>query len=239
MKITALLQKISFLHKYFSHKPFIYVALGDSTVEGIGASTITKTYPAIINIALKSTYKKVEYHNFGKGRARVAGVIDSQLEKTIALQPHLITISIGANDIFKRSSVNKFSLQLDILLERLSKETNATIVINTIPDFSAVPSIPPVLKTYCKIQGVRFNKIIGTLTDQYKIVLVDFYTQTKILGKQYPELFASDGLHPSDIGYAIWAHAVLVKIENILEKKTGVEVNTETILPKETVVQKR
>lgn len=232
MKFKSLLHKIPVINRIFTQEPFVYIALGDSTVEGIGASSVSKTYPAIIRTALKRTYKKVEYYNFGKGGAKIQNVLNNQLSKTIDLQPHLITISIGANDIFKRTSVKKFSEQLDYLLLQLTEKTKATIVINTIPDLSSVPSIPPVLKTYCKVQGIRFNKKIKKLATKHSVVLVDFYTQTKILGKQYPEIFASDGLHPSDIGYAIWAHAVLVKIESILEKKTGIDVKTETILTK-------
>src|SRR5690606_8915045 len=128
----------------------------------------------------------------------------------LSTNPNLITISIGANDIFKRKGKKYFEDHLEVLLSKLKKETNATIVINTIPDFSAVPSIPPILKAYCKIQGVRFNTIIKRVASKHDVILVDFYTQTKILGKKYPEIFSPDGLHPSDIGYAIWAHAVLV-----------------------------
>jgi lysophospholipase L1-like esterase len=203
-------------------QPFVYVALGDSTAKGEGATSPTKTYPAIIHIALKNTYKKSAYYNLGESRAKVSTVIDKQMEQATTHQPNLITISIGANDIFKRVSVKTFTVQLEQLLSRLSEETDATIVITTIPDFSAVPSIPRVLKTYCVVQGIRFNEIIRSLAEKYNCTLVDFYSQTKILGKNYPEIFASDGLHPSDIGYALWAHAILVKIEDILKKKTGI-----------------
>ncbi len=210
--------------------PFVYIALGDSTVEGIGASHISKTYPAIIHRALLKSYKRVVFHNFGKGGAKITDVLEAQLTQTIDANPHLITISIGANDIFKRKSVKHFEIHLDQLLYTLTEKTDATIVINTIPDFSVVPSIPPGLRTYCIIQGKRFNTVIEKLAKKYSVVLADLYTHTKILGKQYSEIFSADGLHPSDIGYAIWAHTILVKIEDILKKQTGIAPEAESVI---------
>jgi lysophospholipase L1-like esterase len=230
MNITEHLRKLPFLHKFFTKDSFTYVALGDSTVEGIGASHISKTYPSIIHSALKKSYKNVVFHNLGKSGARISDTIEGQLEKTVQINPQLITISIGANDIFKRKSLKSYSENLDLLLEQLTSKTDATIVINTIPDFSVVPSIPPILRTYCEIQGKRFNSVIEKMAEKYSVVLADLYTHTSVLGKQYPELFSDDGLHPSDIGYAIWAHAILVKIENILKRKTGVAPKSETII---------
>jgi lysophospholipase L1-like esterase len=233
MNITSFLTKIPYISRYFIDDSLTYVALGDSTVEGIGASHTSKTYTAVIYSALQKSYRNVTYLNLGKGGAQIADVIENQLKKTIAATPNLITISIGANDIFKRRSTKQFAAHLEILLKTLTEQTDTTIVINTIPDFSHVPSIPPVLRTYCKVQGKRFNKIIEKTAQTYNVIVADLYTHTKILGKNYPEIFAEDGLHPSDLGYAIWAHSILVKIENILEKKTGVNIHTETIIPKE------
>jgi lysophospholipase L1-like esterase len=229
--IQNILKKFNIFQKTINdNSPFVYVALGDSTVEGIGASHISKTYPAVIHSALKNSYKNVVFHNLGKSGAKISDTLANQLEPTISSNPQLITISIGAHDIFKRKSLKSFSIDLDILLKELTDKTDATIVINTIPDFSVVPSIPPVLRTYCEIQGKRFNVVIEKLAEKYNLILADLYTHTRVLGKQYPELFSDDGLHPSDIGYAIWAHAILVKIENILKKKTGVAPKTETII---------
>ncbi len=221
--------KIPYVNRYFFNGSFSYVAIGDSTVEGVGASHISKTYTAVISSALKKSYRHVEYYNLGKRGAQVNDVIHTQLEKTIEVNPNLITISIGANDIFKRKSVKQFAGELDALLKTLVDTTNATIVINTIPDFSHVPSIPPVLRTYCKVQGKRFNTVIQQTAKKHSIVVADLYTHTKILGKNYPEIFANDGLHPSDLGYAIWAQSILIKIENILKAKTGVDIHTDTI----------
>ncbi|HRN96799.1 MAG TPA: SGNH/GDSL hydrolase family protein [Candidatus Levybacteria bacterium] len=231
MNFSSFFSKIPYINYFFIDDSFTYVALGDSTVEGIGASHISKTYTAVINSALQKSYKKVTYHNFGKRGVHVADVVQTQLQKTIESQPDLITISIGANDIFKRKSIKQFTAHLDLLLRTLTDQTDATIVINTIPDFSHVPSIPPVLRTYCKVQGGRFNKIIEQTAHNHSIIVADLYTHTKVLGKNYPEIFAEDGLHPSDLGYAIWAQSILTKIEDILQKKTGVEINTETIIP--------
>jgi lysophospholipase L1-like esterase len=212
MRFNSILRSIPLFNRFFRAAPYVYVALGDSTVEGVGASDKTKTYPYLVTMGIKQKYRNVVFHNLGVAGSKTDDLLASHLEKAISLQPDLVTISIGANDIFKRVKGTTFEANLSEIIMQLKNQTSASIVINTIPDFSAVTSMPAVFKAYCQLQAKRFNKIIYSLAEREKIILVDFYLQTKIMGKRYPELISSDGLHPSDFGYAIWAQSILVHV---------------------------
>ena len=101
---------LSFLTKYIpTKKSFVYVALGDSTVEGIGATAPHRSYTGILHGVIKEKKKRTHYHNLGIAGATIQDVIRLQLAKAIELQPDLITLSVGANDIKKRTTTKKLS----------------------------------------------------------------------------------------------------------------------------------
>src|SRR5476649_2192485 len=87
---------------------FTYVAMGDSTVEGVGASHPDRSYASIIYTSILQKHKRAIYHNFGESGAPVREVIENQLEKAIAAKPDLITISVGANDIRLRRKLSNY-----------------------------------------------------------------------------------------------------------------------------------
>ena len=197
-------------------KKFVYIALGDSTAEGYGASKPERSYPAILFDSLKEAFQHAHYHNFGKRDATVKDVLDHQLEKTITVDPSLVTISVGANDISKWTKLGAFEKRLNILFYRLTKETSAKIVMNTIPDYSSLPAMPKAFRFFINIFIRRFNRKITKLADRYQVTLVDLYQQSSSLVKQFPESIFTDGLHPSDFGYELWANTILSHIRPLI-----------------------
>ncbi len=211
----------SFLHIFSKDKkPFVYVSLGDSSVEGMGASKQERTYPGIIFHAIKDTYENASWHNLGKHESTTNDVIIGQLDKAIEHQPDLITLSIGVNDIRFRTSLRTFEKNLRTLLTTLKKTTKAEIVMNNIPDISLTPRVPNKLRAYVRWQVWRFNRVIEKLAKQFDIILVDVCSQTRLYARNYPEMIAPDGFHPTDFGYAIWANTILAHIQHIVGRKS-------------------
>lgn len=210
--MLKLLEKILQIFSYFPKKqkrPFVYVALGDSSVEGIGATSPDKSYPAILHNHLQKKHKKTEYHNLGRSGVRIKNVISEQLPRLIDLNPDLVTISIGVNDIRGRVNVKHFKKDLKYLVETIMIETNAKIVINNLPDFSLLPQLPLYLRIVAKVIIKKFNKAIETVSNEFKLVLVDIYEDSKTHAKKWRDYISEDGFHPSDAGYALWANLIL------------------------------
>lgn len=197
-------------------QPFVYVALGDSSVEGIGASTPERSYTGIIHEHLKLIRNKISYHNLGKAYATIGDVNKHQLQKAINLQPQLVTISIGANDIIQRTPLKEFENGLQFLLDNLKRCTTAEIVINTLPDLSHAPAVPARLRAMSLLLVKRMNQVIKKLASKYQVILVDLYEQSRLYTQKYPEVVSTDGFHPSDFGYAIWANTIISEIRHIL-----------------------
>jgi len=213
---------------------FSYVAMGDSTAEGMGASTPERSYAPIVYSSLKERYRSTKYHNVARSGAILQDVLDKQLPKTIEQNPDLVTISVGANDIVRRTRTDEYERLLRKLLRTLHQETSATIVISTVPDLSLTTSVPKLLKTYSRFMASRYNEIIVRVAEETNTVLVDVFNDSKAVLKAYPEAIATDGWHPSDFGYALWANSILVTLRNVIAAPKREKVSEEELQKEQT-----
>jgi acyl-CoA thioesterase-1 len=195
-------------------KPFVYVAIGDSTVEGIGASKPERNFASLIYASLKQDIKNAVYYNLGIAGDRVEDVLEKQVEQAIEAKPDLVVISVGANDVLQRKGLGNFEKQYKELLDKLNK-TKALIVVASVPDLSLAPVVPKLAGPYFKIQVPRFNGVIKKLAKKHGTIFVDLYSQSKLF-HGYKELISQDGLHPSDAGYALWANTIITKISPLI-----------------------
>jgi lysophospholipase L1-like esterase len=211
-----------FFKNILAHKQrgFTYVAIGDSTVEGIGATNPTRSYTGLVYASLRQHHKNTRYSNFGKAGAPIREVIENQLTPAIQQHPDLVTISVGANDIRLHTKLSNFERDLNHLITKLQEQTSAQIIINNIPDFSLTKAIPRHLKPIAKHLIHRFNAVIYKTAENKGIIHIDLHSQSKIYAKNYPEAIAQDNFHPSDFGYAIWANTIITHLQHILFKKT-------------------
>ena len=190
-------------------KKFVYVAIGDSTVEGVGASDPSRSCPALVFEKIKHEKKRAYFYNLGKSGARIRDVVELQLAKAVELKPDLITISVGANDLRHRTKLRHFEKDFYELIKTLKEKTKAEIIISNIPDVSVAPSLSIMVKYLSRFVAKRFNRIINEHAKQFRCILIDLYTGSKIYGRKSLGLISADGLHPSDEGYALWAKVII------------------------------
>jgi acyl-CoA thioesterase-1 len=184
----------------------VYVALGDSTVEGIGASSPETNYVSRLYGRLRERYPNARMVNLGVGGATSRDVVQRQLQRAVALKPHLLTLSIGPNDITSRVPVKAYAANMEAILGRLAKETDAVIVVNLLPDLAVTPrfrgrEMAPVVGRL----STEFNEALARAAERHGAAVVDLYGASRREVPGHPELLARDGYHPSDLGYARWA----------------------------------
>ena len=184
----------------------VYVALGDSTVEGVGATTAGNNYVGRLDARLRDRYPRARTVNLGVAGATSYDVRDGQLERAVALKPHLVTLSIGPNDITAKVPVKIYAENLETILGRLAADTQAVVVVNLLPDLAVTPrfrnrdSAPLVGRL-----SAEFNDVVTRLAKRHGALVVDLYEASRREVPGHPELLAADGYHPSDLGYARWA----------------------------------
>jgi lysophospholipase L1-like esterase len=184
----------------------LYVALGDSTVQGIGASSREANYVSRLHARLRERYPRARLENLGVGGATSRDVIEAQLQRAVDLKPHLVTLSVGPNDITSRVSVQAYAEHMDTILGRLADETGAVIVVNLLPDLAVTPrfrrgELAPIVGRLSS----EFNEALERLAKRHGASVVDLYAASRREVPGRPELLARDGYHPSDLGYARWA----------------------------------
>lgn len=198
------------LLSYFNRKPFHYVVLGDSTAEGIGASSHENAFTARVFNEIKKQRNEAVYYNFGRSGAVIKDVLRLQAKKAVELNPDLIIISVGFNDIKRGRRLLTLEKDFTQLLEILSLST-AKIYVCGIPDVGKARKIPKFLKPYVSYRTEQFNEVIKRLSSTHNATFIDLYKATKNIAVP-DDFISSDGLHPSDAGYAFLALEVMSHI---------------------------
>ena len=192
----------------------LYVALGDSTVEGVGATSPDRNYVSRLHERLRAVYPSARVVNLGAGGATSADVLLRQLDRAIGLRPHLVTLSIGPNDITTRVPVATYERNLETILGRLRYETTAVAVVNLIPDLAVTPRFSRSrLREAVGRQTIVFNEALERTGWAHRAELVNLYAASQREVPLQPELISADGYHPSDAGYARWAELVWTGVE--------------------------
>ncbi|HEX3186959.1 MAG TPA: SGNH/GDSL hydrolase family protein [Pyrinomonadaceae bacterium] len=183
--------------------PIVYVALGDSTGSGVGATN--GGYVARLFNRIQENRPSSELANLCVSGATTDDLLRGQLQPGIQKSPDLVTVGIGINDIGHGLTIEQFTKNYDEILSTLKEKTEAAIVVTNIPDVSSAPRIPAALRAEYQRQLERFNQRLEEIARRHEVTIFDIFTVTRRELPSHPEYFSSDGFHPSDDGYELWA----------------------------------
>src|SRR5689334_9353659 len=181
----------------------VYVALGDSTGAGVGARE--GGYVARLFKRIEERRPGSTLSNLCVSGATTEDLVRNQLERGVALNPDLVTVGIGINDIGHGLTLEQFSKNYEEILSTLKDKTHAQIVVANIPDVSSAPRIPSSMKSEYQRQIDQFNQRLEEIANRHGVAVFDVYSITKTELPSHPEYFSNDGFHPSDEGYELWA----------------------------------
>ncbi|HUS15927.1 MAG TPA: SGNH/GDSL hydrolase family protein [Chloroflexia bacterium] len=184
-----------------------YLALGDSTVQGEGASAPATTLPYRLAEQLSTRFRRVELRNIGVGGATTADVLRDQVPQIAGFVPDFVSISIGANDVTKLKRRAEYLANVDRILAAVDAQPGVRAVILTVPALYTSPLLSPLFRALVAVQTARFDAALPAVVGRHRAVLADTYNATRHRFAQDPSLYSRDGYHPSDAGYAYWASA--------------------------------
>lgn len=178
----------------------LWVALGDSTGQGIGASRHDQGYVGAL-LAWLNQRSDEEWRvvNLSRSGARAADVLATQV---LALEElaqagrappgsapvALVTLAVGANDVVRRTPLPRLEATLAALFDRL-------------PPGSVVATLPQGLG---RRRPPLVNHFIRERARESGLRVADVWVRT---GPPWSGKFAADGFHPNDTGYQDWAAA--------------------------------
>lgn len=183
-----------------------YVALGDSFTSGLGdpeplSPGGMRGWADRIAEELSEGRPDFRYANLAVSGLLLREILDRQLGPAIALQPDLVTLSAGGNDlVFHRSDPDRLAATLDAAVGRLSA-TGATIVLFTGPDWGDTP-----LLGHNRGRVAVFNENIRTIAMRHHGVIADLWALRQLSD---PRMWDPDRLHFSPMGHHTIAAMVL------------------------------
>ena len=171
-------------------------------------------------IAEKYSDTSFEFINLGISGNRTGQLFDRFYSDGISLQPDIISILIGINDIWHRCPPNyilttdeQIALNYREILKRIKRETNAKIVILS----------PYVLdaedKEQMKKELSTVLPIIRELADEFAdaYVPLDELFEKAMETQPEPRYYSDDGVHPNENGAKFIAEHYALAIDKILD----------------------
>ena len=244
LSLAIILAVVYIIYILFSPNPdkLNYVALGDSIAEGMNSyNAIDYGYADYISDHLKNQKKLGTYtKSFSKSGYTTENltndinnnksIVDPKTNKTINIkealrESHLVTISIGANDLIKGSSIQTFANKIENIIE--TKEEIDQIAIK-------VEELLILVKQYAKNQVIligyynplplitnyksQINEIVVYANEKYseiaKKLEIDYVDVFDVFNSNPTFLPNPSNIHPNTKGYEAISKEIIKKIAN-------------------------
>lgn len=177
---------------------FTYLALGDSTAQGIGASTPGRSYVGQLATRIETHLgAPIRVVNLGVSGSTTGLCVRDQLpkaEKVLTKHPDLVTLAIGANDIAQWNPV--------------AFHANMSAIFDVLPSHTIVAELPCFHLPWNERLVREANRMVHLIAESRGLQVVPLHEATRQRGV-YGVLteFAQDAFHPNDRGYEVWADA--------------------------------
>jgi lysophospholipase L1-like esterase len=180
-----------------------YVAIGDSQTEGLwdgDDSTGLVGFADRFAMMVDAHHPGLTYANLAVRGRRIKDLLDEQLPAALELQPDLISVCIGMNDVTRPGPYFGEALaELDDLHTQLAS-SGATVVTTTFPDIAKILPIGRFIASRVE----QINDEIRRAAAQYGFRLVDLYAAPSMT---QPDTWSADRVHGSAKGHQLFAAA--------------------------------
>jgi len=181
-----------------------YVALGDSFTAGLVSGE-----PRWADQVAQALGPRTRYENLAWVGATSADVELQQLDHALSLEPDVVTLVCGANDVLEstRPDAGAYAERLGRMFARLRAEApRAAVLTATYPDISRFLDMRP--RTRARVeQGMRrFNAACRGVAERHGVALLDGFEDPAAADR---DTYAADGFHPSPEGHRRAAAAFL------------------------------
>jgi lysophospholipase L1-like esterase len=193
-----------------------YVAIGDSFTEGIGDPEPNspgghRGWADRVAEVLSAGVDDFAYANLAIRGRLLQQICDEQVDAALELNPDLISVSAGGNDIIRPGTdPDDISDRFESMIERL-RSGGATVVMFNGPDIG----MTPVLR---RVRGkvAIYNENLRAVAYRHDAIVADMWALRELSD---PRMWAPDRLHFSAIGHHTISRMVLdaLNVENDLE----------------------
>ena len=183
-----------------------YVALGDSFTEGIGDPNPEspgghRGWADRVAEELARDTDNFAYANLAIRGRLLDQIISEQLQPALDLNPDLVTICAGGNDVIRPGGdPDKLAEKMDAAIAQLNG-SGATVVLFTGPDLGTTPVLGSV-----RGRVAVYNENLRTIAARHDIIIADMWALRELRAR---DMWAPDRLHFSPLGHHTIAMMVL------------------------------
>ena len=167
----------------------LWVVLGDSAAQGVGASSHLAGYVGVVLSRLGPRWRVV---NLSRSGARTREVVDVQWPAAAGLDAALVTALVGGNDALHT--------------RREQWERDVRDLCAVLPRGAVVGTVA---RGVFERKTRKVNEVVRASAAEHGLRVADLWAHT---GPPYRGLYA-DGFHPNDRGYLQWADALSAALQ--------------------------
>jgi lysophospholipase L1-like esterase len=187
-----------------------YLALGDSYTIGEGVP-FQKNFPhQVVDLLTRAGVQVNELSiiaTTGWTTNELIGPMETQVKKD---DYNWVTVLIGVNNQYRNQSVKEYSIHLQYILNRATYYANNManhVIVISIPDWGLTPFNTDRDKAIVSAEIDAYNDVAQQLAIDNNMHFIDITSSTRANATN-ADYLSIDGLHPSEMEYAIWANKV-------------------------------
>jgi lysophospholipase L1-like esterase len=196
-----------------------FVAIGDSITEGYGMDPVEGVEPIPwaerVARALAAGKPDFEFHNLGWRNLTAAQIRDTQLHRALELEPDLVSIAAGPNDLIS-STLDRDQLERDMQpMYAAFADTGAFVFTFLYMDFPGTGLLPEDGAAFIRERMELLHDAVTALADRYGAHVVDLYNDPRTAN---PDFFSEDLKHANALGQAFVAEETLRSLAGALDR---------------------
>jgi lysophospholipase L1-like esterase len=177
-----------------------FAALGDSFTAGTGCPP-GSGWADRLAASLRRRNGGLAYRNLAREGATSAGVQREQLPAALEMEPDLVSVICGANDVLHsvRPDLDGFAGRLALIFDRLIDASSPTLITATVPEQWRFLELGPRTTRRVSAGIARVNEEIRRVAAEREVPCLDVVGHPGLDDRRN---FSPDGLHPSPAGHA-------------------------------------
>ncbi|SFL17745.1 SGNH/GDSL hydrolase family protein [Shimia haliotis] len=182
--------------------PMRLLIIGDSSAAGVGATTQAKALSGQLVDHLSQTHRV--HWRLEAATSATTWVTLNHIETLMPQSVDVVVSALGVNDVTRATSLGTWVARQKQLADLMSATYGARLMVASgLPPMGLYPELPQPLRWVLGEQAKRLDRGLADLAARHPIL-----THLPIDIPFEPRFQASDGYHPSEDAYALWAKLI-------------------------------
>jgi lysophospholipase L1-like esterase len=196
-----------------------YVALGDSYTIGTSVDEAER-WPNQLVARLAETNAIELVGNLAVNGCTSGDLIRDELPRAARLQPELVSVQIGVNDVVQGVPEERYAANVSEILDQVLALVPAErVVAVATPDYTVTPQGAAYGIPERQRAGIlHVNEILRHAAEERGLAFVPDIFEISTEAGDDPAMVAVDGLHPSGAQYARWVDAIEPAVREMLRR---------------------